>query len=266
MWHCCFGLRPRHDAVLLLSKMQDIEKIKSYFKEHPAIIITIIFLFSSATGILYDIIYYLNFDVNILNFASTEDFLISWLRDRNLFLNYFFVILFFYAVFKTHTKTNTDKYLKQSPTRILKLKRREQIYMISLGFIIIVHSFFVAKYYYNSFYTTIILSIIYKIFDTRVFIFKTKLEGNFAYLPIARTIIFFILIWGFATVFTANSTSKFMNDSEKYNCRIQMKNDLIMNAKLIGKNSTYSFFSLSSDSLIRIVSNQEIISYDFIKK
>jgi hypothetical protein len=246
--------------------MSEIEDIKSYFKKHPAIIISIVFLFSSATGILYDIIYYLNFDVNVLNFTNTEDYLISWLRDRNLFLNYFFVLLFFYVVFKTHTITNTDKYLKQSPTRIQKLKRREQIYMTSLGFIIFAHSAFVANYYHNSFYTTIILFIIYKIFDTRVFIFKTKLEGKFAYLPIARTMIYFILIWGFATILTANSTSRFMNDSEKYNCNIQMKNNLIVNAKLIGKNSTDSFFELPNDSLIRIISNREIISYDFIIK
>jgi len=246
--------------------MQEIEKIKSYFKEHPAFILSIVFLFSSATGVLYNIIYYLNFDVNILNFANTEDYLISWMRDGNLFLNYFLVFLFFYVVFKTHTSTNTDKYLKQSPIRIKKLKSREQIYIIILYLIIIIHSIFLAKYYPNSFYTTIIIFMILKIFDVRVYIFKLKLEGKIAYLPIARTMIYFILIWICATFLTANSTSKYMSDSEKYNCKIQMKNNLIMNAKLIGKTSTYSFFSLPSDSLIRIVSNQEIISYEFVIK
>lgn len=246
--------------------MQEIEKIKSYFKEHPAIVLTIVFLFSSATGILYDIIYYSHFSVNILNFAKTEDFLISWLRDKNLFLNYLFVFLFFYVVFQTHLKTNTDKYLKKSRIMIQKLKRREQLYMIIIGFIILAHHFFLARYYPNSFYATIILFMILKIFDLRVFIFNAKLRGEFAYLHITRTLSSFIIIWVFATYLTASSTSKFMNDSEKYNCTIQMKNNLIMNAKLIGKNSLYSFFLLPSDSLIRIVSNQEIISYDFVKK
>jgi len=246
--------------------MQEIEKIKLYFKEHPAIILSIVFLFSSATGVLYDIIYYSYFDVNILNFTNTEDYLISWLRDENLFLNYFFVLLFFYVVSKTYTKTNTDKYLKQSRKRIQKLKSREQNYIIILAIIIFTHSFFVAKYYPNSFYVTIILFIILKIFDIRVFIFKSKLEGKIVWLSIARTMTYFILIWIYATIFTARSTSNFMNDSEKYNCKIQMKNNLIMNAKLIGRNSTYTFFSLPNDSLIRIVNNQEIIIYDFVKK
>lgn len=175
--------------------MIDNNKIKKYCLDNPALVLTMLFIFSSATGILYDFIYYNKFHLNILSYSKAEDYLLSWLRDGNMVLNTFFLFLFFYVTYKTHKLVNTDKYLNQSRVRIKKKQIYSQVCFICIMCLVIIHGIFIAKLYQYSFYITIILFIISKIFDIRIFIFKSKLEGKVVYLSIENTIKYFLIIW-----------------------------------------------------------------------
>lgn len=72
------------------------ENILKFLKEHPSLIISFGGACFVALGLVYDITLYSKFDIDILKFAGTEDFLFGWMKDKPSLTRVvgFFIFLF----------------------------------------------------------------------------------------------------------------------------------------------------------------------------
>lgn len=95
----------------------------------------------------------------------------------------------------------------------------------------------------------------------RVYIFKSILNGRLIHIKIERQLMYFIIIWTASVCWTAISTANYIKHSNIVYYSIELRDTVLRDVKLIGKNSTYSFLSLSTDSTIKIINNEEILSY-----
>jgi hypothetical protein len=244
-----------------------IDKL-NFFKEYYGLIGATFFVLLSIFGIIYDITFYSNFNINIMQYSGTEDFLFSWLKsDMGVVLFSFYItIVISFVLFPFIIK---HKDFKARKRKLIAIKK----YKAKIVAIIIFTVSLIEAYYNHTYFSFLILIVLVMFY---IFLVKDILTRKEYILQKRKTknnnknnlkeseqnsflwlMLIVLILPIYYTFKSANNDVSSINQQRKeitYNITLIDKTK-IENCVLLGTKSNYQLYILENKKVIIVPNN-----------